>query len=209
MWSGKVYEHMARAQRKYGDIVRVGPNQLMIADPDTLNHINAARSTYTRGRWYDAMRFDLKGDSILTEPDMTTHDKRKAKLASGYSGKGAMNLEHNIDIQLANLVRYLNDKVDGGNGVLDLSRVLRLFQVDLISCAGTGEAWGDLRDDTDHHNYMTSIDPMFRLLHTSSMAPWLRSILLSRLFLRLFGAKPTDKHGMGRVNGYAHFLQAR
>ncbi|KAF3025033.1 hypothetical protein E8E14_014341 [Neopestalotiopsis sp. 37M] len=144
-------------QQKYGKIVRIAPNDVLIADPDALWKINSARSVWPRGDWYAGSRLNPDGDTVLSELDTVAHDKRKAKLISGFSGKGLMDIESNVDQQLSILVGVLKRKVDNsrdGAVVLDLGRLLQHFQVDLITLAGTGEAWGNLLTEEDHYNYL-------------------------------------------------------
>ncbi|RYP93749.1 hypothetical protein DL770_000121 [Monosporascus sp. CRB-9-2] len=122
-------------QRKYGKIVRITPNGVMSSDPETIWRINSARSSYTRSGWYGSLRFNPYGDSVLSEMDTAKHDKRKAKLAFGFSGKGLMDLEGNVDTQLAVLVDVLKSRTSQGQGqaVVDIGRTLQYFQVDLIT----------------------------------------------------------------------------
>jgi hypothetical protein len=56
MATGHIHRINLDNQRKYGKIMRIGPNELMVYDNATLWHINSARSQYCRGAWYSAMR---------------------------------------------------------------------------------------------------------------------------------------------------------
>src|SRR5262245_32831368 len=56
--SGKAWKIHLDARKKYGSLVRVGPNTLINDDPEVFKHMHSARSRYTRGQWYSAMRFD-------------------------------------------------------------------------------------------------------------------------------------------------------
>ncbi|RYP31633.1 hypothetical protein DL767_005640 [Monosporascus sp. MG133] len=122
-------------ERKYGKIARITPNGVLLSDPETLWRINSARSSYTRGEWYDSARVNPYGHSVLSETDTAKHDKRKAKLAFGFSGKGLMDLEGNVDTQLAVLMDVLKSRTSQGQGqaVVDIGRMLQYFQVDLIT----------------------------------------------------------------------------
>ncbi|ETS76355.1 hypothetical protein PFICI_11742 [Pestalotiopsis fici W106-1] len=190
---GQYHTIVQELQEKYGKVVRIAPNDVLISDPDTLWKINSARSLWTRGGWYASMRFNPYGDSVLSEIDMAAHDKRKAKLISGFSGKGLMDIESSLDLQLSILVDVLKRKVSQGNGqaVIDIGRVLQNFQVDLITLTGTGKAWGNLPTDKDHFNYLEDGDKSFQFIQSTAMVPPLRHLLFSPLFLRLFGSKPT------------------
>ncbi|KAI1383031.1 cytochrome P450 [Hypoxylon trugodes] len=202
MRTGRNQFIMAEQQEKYGKIMRLGPNELMIYDPETLWYINGARSTYRRGGWYDSAKFDPYGHNILSEPDTVTHDKRKAKVMSGYAGKGNVNIEQKVDSQLALLVDVLRkNHLQEGDNIVDFSKLIRFFQVDLVTLVGSSEPWGDLPTETDKFDFISLADGMVPFLDSFMMVPYLRNFFASSFFLTLAGPKATDKKGMGRFMG--------
>ncbi|KAJ3577489.1 hypothetical protein NPX13_g3076 [Xylaria arbuscula] len=203
MSTGRMHIRLAEDQEKYGKIMRIGPNELLVYDPQTLWRINNVRSSYGRGGWYNSIQFDPYGHSVLSEPDTAKHDKRKAKLAGGYAGKGAVNLEAKVDSQLAVLVNLLKSKYLGKDKphVVDFSRIIRFFQVDVVTLAGSGEPWGDLATETDQFDFISIADQFVPFLHSFMMIPTLRDLFASEFFLKLAGPKHTDQKGMGRFLG--------
>lgn len=195
---GNCHNVIEREQKKYGKVMRIGPNTLMVSDPETIWQINSARSSYNRGDWYSSVRFHPEGDSVFSELSTSQHDKRKAKLVPGFAGKGALNHEADVDSQVAGLVDYIKAKVRSGKGdKIEFSTIARWFQLDLITLVGLGEAWGALADEVDHYDFLKSMDIVQPLVHAISMVPLLRSIAFSRPFLSLAGPKLTDKKGLG------------
>jgi hypothetical protein len=85
----------------------------------------------------------------------------------------------------------LKERVHQGKGqaIIDLGRTLQYFQVDLITVAGVGKAWGDLPLNQDRFNYLATVDKLFPHVHSTSMVPWMRYILYSPLYLRFFWAR--------------------
>jgi hypothetical protein len=110
LWGYRAVKNMAfhltlqELHEKYGSTVRIGPDSIITSNPETLWRMNSARSNYSRGEWYNSTRTNPWGDTIFSEMDTAKHDKRKAKLAFGFSGKGYMDLEGNLNSQLAVLV---------------------------------------------------------------------------------------------------------
>jgi hypothetical protein len=43
-WSGEVHYRLSAAHNKYGETVRVGPNELITSDPKVVDQISGARS---------------------------------------------------------------------------------------------------------------------------------------------------------------------
>lgn len=188
-------------QETYGEIVRLTPTGVLINDPDALFRINSARSAYNRGGWYESMKFNPWGGTVLTEMDPATHDRRKAKLLVGFSGRSLQNVERRLDTQIALLKHVLEARIaeaatgDEGRGrsaVLDVSRILHYFQIDLITYTGLGESWGDLPMDKDHFKYAHDGTRDVTFVHAAAMVPFFRRILFSDAFLRVFGPSRTD-----------------
>ncbi|KAG9258051.1 cytochrome P450 [Emericellopsis atlantica] len=201
--SGRISATLRTEQKRHGRVMRLGPDAVCIYEAEALWHMNAARSTYTRGPWYSALRFDPRGDSVFSECDTAKHDRRRAKLAVGYAGKGLLDLENKIDAGLADLVQHLRARVVRGEATMNIGgRLLQFFQVDLISTCGFGKAWGDLADETDHFNYLKEGDASLAFLHTVSLSPVTRIIFSSPFFLKLFGPKRTDNDGFGKSLGF-------
>ncbi|KAI1269048.1 cytochrome P450 [Xylariaceae sp. FL1019] len=200
MTTGRMHLRLAEEQEKYGDIVRIGPNELLIYDSQTLWQINNVRSNYGRGDWYASIQIDPNGHNVLSEPDTALHDKRKAKLASGYAGKGGVNLEA-VDSQIAILTNLIKNKYLSkcGSSVVDFSQLIRYFQVDVVTLAGTGKAWGDLPTETDQFDFISTTDAFVPFLHCFMMIPLLRDFFTSKFFLKLAGPKPTDEKGFGKL----------
>lgn len=66
-----------------GPIVRVGPNAVIVSDPDVLRRMSAARSEYTRGPYYKAVRINPCVDNIFSMTDDGLHRELKSKMGPG------------------------------------------------------------------------------------------------------------------------------
>lgn len=75
---------------------------------------------------------------------------------------------------------------------MDIGRLLQFFQIDLITKAGFGKAWGDLADETDHYEYLEDGDKAVAFLNTIAMSPITRAIVSSLFFMKLFGRKESS-----------------
>ena len=141
MWEAKLEDSLAELQEKYGPIVRIGPNDLLVGDSDEIARISGARSSWSRSGWYKNMRFDFENDSVITILGTKAHDKRKAQLQRGYEGRGPVDIESVIDAQLETLIHLLRTKyaADGGKRVVDFTAMTRYFSMDVVSAAATGE----------------------------------------------------------------------
>ncbi|KAI0437761.1 cytochrome P450 [Xylaria telfairii] len=202
-WGGKQYEMHKVLGEKYGPLVRIGPNEVSTDDPETIRRISGAKCTYPRSAWYDGARFHPDTDAMFTILDPIRHDKYKAKTSHGYSGRETPGLESAIDEQLSNLVDLIRRKYvrksNTGPRVppLDLSKVLSLFTLDVISRIALGKEFGCLAADKDIHGFYAVIAKSLPFLNLFGDVPWARKIVFSKLGIKLFGPKPTDSSGLG------------
>ena len=68
-----------------GPLARIGPNLLLTDDPVLLRRINAARSPYTKGEWYDGVKLDPDINNTISEKDEGLHNQLRAMVANGVS----------------------------------------------------------------------------------------------------------------------------
>lgn len=72
-----------------GSTARIGPSYLLTADPSLVRRMNAARSRYTRARYYNALRIHPTRDNIVSIRDERIHDALRLKMAPGVSPRFA------------------------------------------------------------------------------------------------------------------------
>jgi hypothetical protein len=56
---------------------------LVTSDPGIICRMNAARSTYTRGAWYQGIRMQPGHDNVFSTIDEKAHAQRRAQMAMG------------------------------------------------------------------------------------------------------------------------------
>lgn len=201
-----------------GDLVRISPTDLLTADPEFVRRMNAARSPYKRGKWYDYARPDGQLCSVFTETDMKKHDALRAQLAPGvcrfsamygaqvayisdcihslqYSGREVPDLESHIDARILDFValierKYLSEASTGQLRPLDLGMAVPYFTLDVITDIAYGAPFGYLEKDEDLHNYIAEILIGLRIGIGIGMFPWLAKLLRTRLAMALIGSSP-------------------
>ncbi|KAI0416771.1 cytochrome P450 [Xylaria grammica] len=201
-YSGKQFARYKDVGEKYGPVVRVGPNEVITDDPETIRHISSTKNMYHRSEWYDGARFQ-PGDAMFTLLEPVKHDKYKAKTAHGYSGRETPGIESAIDEQIANLIKLIRREYVVKAGTrsrmvpLDLSKVIPLFTLDVISRIALGKEFGGLEANRDVVRFYEIVEAILPELNVVADVPWIRRIVFSDICLRLFGPKTTDKSGMG------------
>ncbi|KAF1934828.1 cytochrome P450 [Clathrospora elynae] len=190
---------------KYGTLVRVGPNDLVTDDPEVLRRMMAVRSDYTRGHFYNAMKFEPGKDNLFSMRDEVAHMTLRNKMAAGYSGKENESMEGTIDAQIAGLVDLIQAKyLSTPEHVIpmDIGHKTQYFTLDVISALAFGRPFGYLTKDEDVFDYIKITETYIPIMLTLSNVPWLADLLHSR-FLRGLLPKESDKLGFGAFIGVA------
>ncbi|KAM7208157.1 cytochrome P450 [Naviculisporaceae sp. PSN 640] len=187
--------------KKYGSVVRIGPNYVLTDDPIALRRISGARSPYGRDDWWKALRIDPRQDNMLTTMDTAAHDRLKAQTANGYNGRDKVDVEGGIDGQIDNLkglIRraYLSTSTETRKA--DLVRIIRFFTLDSVTALAYGEPFGYIEANMDLFGFNKQVDDMTKPMAVMIDTPVLRTLVKSPLAPHIM-PKVTDKNGMGRL----------
>ncbi|KAI1380990.1 cytochrome P450 [Hypoxylon crocopeplum] len=188
--------------RKYGKLTRTGPNTVVTSDPEVLRRISSARTKYTKNEWYAAATFSPEHETMVTLLDNHDHDKLKAKTASGYNGRENPDLEVAINSQIAHLIDVIRRKHLTTNSHfcnVDFAPLSRYFTLDVITRLAYGRPFGFLDADGDLYEYTTQLDRSMKAMSLAQEIPFFRSIAFSHFLFGLFGPKPTDEKGVGKI----------
>ena len=202
--TAKTYDIHHELCKKYGSLVRVGPNELTTDDPEVIRRMSAARSTWTRDPWNTGARFNPYHDNIFTIMDNVAHDKMKAKIGGAFAGREAPLVELGVDEQVERLIQlirenYLWNSKNKESKLLDLAPLMSYLTMDIITKVAFGDQFGYLEANADLYQFLQSVRENWPKLAMTVDVPWARAILLSPLFLKFFGPKVTDNTGFGKL----------
>ncbi|OAF99905.1 BcABA1, cytochrome P450 monooxygenase [Paraphaeosphaeria sporulosa] len=202
--SGKQYQKYRGLNQKYGPLVRVGPNELTTDDPEVLRMISGARSSYGKDDWYLGSQLNPYVKTMFTTMDPGAHDRMRAQTAGAYSGREATNLEKGVDEQVQILLstirdRYISEPGEKKTKFLDFSELSSFFTIDVITNAGFGRPFGYLPAEKDLYGFLESIRDYLPTMAMAVDVPFIRNILFSPTFLKVFGPKTHHQKGMGRL----------
>ncbi|KAF4451645.1 hypothetical protein F53441_5324 [Fusarium austroafricanum] len=200
--SSQQWEIFMDVDNKYGSLVRIGPDVVLTSDVELIKRISSTKSLYPKSRWADGARFNPYHETLFMITDPNQHDRAKARLAPAYSGRDTPDLENAVDRQVTNLVdlirrKYLSDPASGNFRTLPLINVISYFTLDVISKVALGTEFGCCASDADLYNFYNTLAAHMPKLGITTDVPWIRSLLYSKTFLKLFGPRETDTAGIG------------
>ncbi|KAI0200766.1 cytochrome P450 [Astrocystis sublimbata] len=149
-YGGQWHSRIVELHRRYGPVVRIGPNELSIGDPEVFLRIYRISGTFPKSACYAVLQgsrsFDLAG-----ERNEKVHAAQRRLVARPYSMESILRLEPQID----ELVRSLLDKLDAvaatsTSNVIDLGYWLQLFAFDAVGVVSFTKPYGFLSSGSDN-----------------------------------------------------------
>ncbi|CAG8971515.1 hypothetical protein HYALB_00005411 [Hymenoscyphus albidus] len=167
LWSGSLAKDVRKLHLKYGDIVRIAPDELSFARPDAWHDVYSNRGGQSAlpksSLWHSAP--PGRPSSILNALDPKIHTRFRKAMESGFTEKAVRTQESTIQSYVESLISRLNKVVSAGEGeaVVDIVKWFGFTTFDLIGDLGFGESFGCL-ERNDFHPWVAMIFSHFRTL---------------------------------------------
>lgn len=137
-----VPEAMVALHAKYGDIVRIGPNDLHFNQPEAVEGIY--KRGWQKGEFY--LGFDQKSSGLFSERNEVVHGKRKRMFGTNFTLTAIRSYESIVDSRYAILRRQL-DRFADREEVFDLRKYMTYCIVDILGELAFSEAFGNQLDE--------------------------------------------------------------
>ncbi|KGO41813.1 Cytochrome P450 [Penicillium expansum] len=197
VYNNKSHDEDIQLHQKYGNIVRLAPNLLSIADPVEINQIYGIGTKFYKSGFYNlSSAYDDEGlvpdTFVLT--DKTLHTRMKRNASNAYSTNGLVQMESWIDPVTERLLGKLHRQA---GEPIEISSILKDYAMDAVFAVTFGRDF----------NYIENGDvlKMYGILETVAdymaifgQIPWIHKFLLGRPFIAslMFGSGGGDKEMM-------------
>ncbi|KAI1143097.1 cytochrome P450 [Hypoxylon sp. FL0543] len=200
---GNWYLELRKLGDEYGDLFRIGPNQLVTTDVDIVRRMAHPKSAYTRAPFYQTFRFIPTQDNSFSLLDEKEHSQRRTNLGPGY--KGNAQVEACVDRQCARLIDLIEQKFISTSSQyrpLDLTAVSFFFAMDCVGDLSYGRPFGCLDQGEDVHKFVKWNEDFFSTAIVVSNFHWLTKIFFRPPFNRIYPSA-RDKDGVGKYMALA------
>ena len=121
--------------------MRIGPNEVSIADPDALKVIYGPGSHFSKSRWYPTWNMAGKShkSDIFSEPDGNRHAASKRLVANSYSMNTMTELESHVQTPIDRLLLRMGELADA-NKPVSFTNWMQWFAFDVGSQASVAKA---------------------------------------------------------------------
>ncbi|KAF8861671.1 cytochrome P450 monooxygenase-like protein [Acephala macrosclerotiorum] len=160
------YLQADRLHKKYGNIVRVGPNEVTIIIPDAVPLIYGPGSKCTKTAWYDVVGLPKK--SLQLERDPVIHAKRRKVWDRAFNSKALRDYESRVTGHADQLVKQLQAR--SGEPV-DASLWMNFYAFDVMGDIAFGKTFDMLASGKKHHG-LTALQDGMAPLGLATPFPW-------------------------------------
>ncbi|RFU26581.1 hypothetical protein B7463_g9752, partial [Scytalidium lignicola] len=196
VWKGDFEKTNIALHKKYGPIVRIGPNDYSIDDPKAIKTIYGHGTEFTKGPWYIASGgVDPHITNLFVERDPQRHASDRRKVASLYSTTHLLSMEDPVVHCIENLETVMERFAASGES-FNMQHWLQRFAFDCISMITLSKSFGFLIGENDPTN-------VFHALHSYLVYCTHVGIFheFHRIVYRFLDLLPT-KSGLNWISGF-------
>ncbi|KEF55246.1 uncharacterized protein A1O9_08900 [Exophiala aquamarina CBS 119918] len=196
--------------RKHGPLVRIGPNEVSVSDPQALKVIYGAGSRFTKTKWYPS--WSMGGQSgkydVFSDPTIEGHAATKRLLSASYSMSAVNGLDSFVQRPIDRLLSRFEESSRSGQQ-MNLADWLQWFAFDVIGEVSFSKQFGFLDAGRDVDDTLKAIDETLWSGIVIAELPELDAIRKSPLFrhLPLVGGYDTRLNFI--IVGHMHKQQAQ
>ncbi|KAK3374301.1 cytochrome P450 [Lasiosphaeria ovina] len=168
---------------KYGPVVRVGPNLLILDYPELVRTIYGTDEKWCKTEFYKNSSAVIDGKitfNLFSEPDAAEHTRKKRPVAKYFTMSAVLRLEPHIDSTIAEFIAQLDERfVKGPSGPkeCDLGRWVTYFAWDLSSSNIFSKNVGYLDQGRDFDGAIETTRKVIAYFQIVGQMPWLDYVL--------------------------------
>lgn len=191
-------EHI-KLHEKYGHIVRVSPNTVIINDSTYF----AEWSNWDKADWWLALRADPVHLAHSNYHDVKEHSRRKKLIMGGYQLSAILKNESTMDKHILTWTDQLQARV---GTVIDFAPFTQYAAFDIVMDMVFSKPLGFLATASDVDGVISSLHGLLTSANIMALLPVLSKIIFTPWIFRYLAPKHTDKTGPGKVHGLAYAI---
>ncbi|KAI8454163.1 cytochrome P450 67 [Phakopsora pachyrhizi] len=178
-YSGRTRFTMKKLTEKYGDWVRIGPNELLTTSTEALGTILGPKG-WPKGSSYDSgiTKSSCGGDSVLTIKTLSEHAKRRRIWDKAFTQKAIFGYLPSIEVRIEQLMDVVEDNIKRGEDV-DLCLQIGYFVYDTMCdmAFGSTGAADLLKTQKDEHHILEQMGRVVQQAGILRNVPWLTPLV--------------------------------
>jgi cytochrome P450 len=149
IFSGMSHQKILELHQRYGDVVRVAPDELAYCNGDAWNDIMGHRKRGQGENGKDPIFWKTQQHSVISA-NRENHTRMRRTLAHGFSAQAMMDQQPLIQGYVDMLIDGLRKSSDNGNRPVEMTSWYNWTTFDIIGDLAFGEPFGCLKDSNYH-----------------------------------------------------------
>ncbi|OAL45721.1 cytochrome P450 [Pyrenochaeta sp. DS3sAY3a] len=185
--AGNFERTTARLHKEYGDIVRIGPNTVIISDPTMVESIYGLKG---KSKFYNPFMAINNGrpvETFFTTQNVAYHSAIKRPISSAYSMTTITDYEPHINIVMNKLLHQLEERYCTGRGDVkecNIGEWLHYYSFDVILEMTWSSSLGFLDHGSDIDGMIQSLEADMDYFAPVGQMPWIDNIMRKNPFNR-------------------------
>lgn len=158
LWSGRLARDVRDLHGRYGDVVRIAPNELSFARPDAWHDVysnRAGQPAFPKSKLWHGVA-PGRPMSVLNALEPRSHARFRKAMDPAFTERAVRAQEPIIQNYVGSLILNLRKTVAEGSGVVDIVRWYAFVAFDLVGDLGFGESF-DCLQHTEFHPWVSMI----------------------------------------------------
>ncbi|KAJ8058504.1 hypothetical protein OCU04_012690 [Sclerotinia nivalis] len=207
VWTKRAHEKHIALHKKYGSLVRIGPDVVSVGDPAEISHIYGFDDTFSKSDFYSVILPYNNGKAmpgLISAKDNNLHRSLKRPISNIYSMSNLVSFERFVDSSIERLCSQLEKSYAEGahSQHCDLSFWLQAFVFDTLGELTFSQPYGFVEQGKDIEGIMGDIWSHFERVSLVGQMPWIDTFLRINPLLSKLRPKPVSpiaKFSMARI----------
>ncbi|PVH69492.1 cytochrome P450, partial [Cadophora sp. DSE1049] len=189
-----------KLHEKYGNVIRIGPNEVSIASPRVFHHIFVTKcSSFLKSDFYTTIQPGLgpKYAGLFNETNHAKSQAERRDLQPGMAPARIKVYEKRYDAQLDQLIQVMKKKQE-----VDLFTLLKFLMLDVIGDLALGQTFKQL-ETGEEHQYAIDFNNAFMLIGlVYAHAGLSRVFIYAQEKVVVFLSKPMEEKRQSVMSGF-------
>ncbi|KAG0136862.1 cytochrome P450 [Tuber indicum] len=199
---GNLHGGIMDAHRKYGPVVRVGPNKVYFSDPALIPEIYGVGTGYRKSDLYMMSDPEPGHGSTFSERSAEKHAVLRRRVGPAYSNSSVFQMESYVDALVSAWISALSSEFTVAKTSLkscDFARWSQFLTYDVISELAFGKAFGFIATRSDYKQYIASLQQALPMIVTMSYFEELVKFMTLGWVRKLTTPSIKDETGYGNL----------
>ncbi|KAH7374222.1 cytochrome P450 [Cadophora sp. MPI-SDFR-AT-0126] len=174
---GQFFRAIDKMHKKYGPIVRIGPNEVHFDDPEFIDILYPNSGRKTDKPDFVALRAGTPGSIVATEKH-DVHRQRRNALSSFFSNASVRRMEPSLRDHVERMLARLHD-FGRSHEVVELHHMMIACASDIVTLHAFGESFRFLDQPDFGRSYFAASGVLLDMTHIFAAVPWLAGLAVS------------------------------